>query len=95
MENSISFIETDKIEEQIQIILRQTDYSEEDAREKLKQHNYDHLKVIKSFLGVTEKKALPPKSVNQEIYRQLRYKLDSNMRDYHNRVEKGEVKKVI
>jgi hypothetical protein len=95
MENSISFIETDKIEEQIQIILRQTDYSEEDAREKLKQHNYDHLKVIKSFLGVTEKKALPPKSVNQEIYRQLRYKLDSNMRDYHNRVENGEVKKVI
>lgn len=95
MENSISFIETDKIEEQIQIILRQTNYSEEDAREKLKQHNYDHLKVIKSFLGVTEKKALPPKSVNQEIYRQLRYKLDSNMRDYHNRVEKGEVKKVI
>ena len=59
MENSISFIETDKIEEQIQIILRQTDYSEEDAREKLKQHNYDHLKVIKSFLGVTEKKAHP------------------------------------
>jgi len=34
-------------------------------------------------------------SINQEIYRQLRNKLDNNLRDYHQRVEKGEVKKVI
>jgi hypothetical protein len=96
MENNISFIETDEINNQIQVILRQTNYSEEEAREKLKEQNYDHLKVIKGYLGLTEKKApTEKKSVNQEIYRQLRHKLDSNMRDYHTRVENGEVKKVI
>ena len=96
MDDSISFVKTDEINNQIQVILRQTNYSEEEAREKLKEHNYDHLKVIKSYLGLTEKKApVEKKSVNQEIYRQLRHKLDSNMRDYNTRVEKGEVKKVI
>lgn len=96
MDDNISFVETDEINNQIQVILRQTNYSEEEAREKLKKHNYDHLKVIKSYLGLTEKKApMEKKSLNQEIYRQLRHKLDSNMRDYNTRVENGEVKKVI
>jgi len=83
--------DTNKI---IQIIIRQTDYSEEIAIEKLKEFNYDHIKVIKDFLGITEKKACNIKSVNQEIYRQLRYKLDSSMRDYNIRKENGETKNV-
>jgi len=61
--------------EKIQIILRQTDLTEEKAREKLAQHNEDHMKVIREYLGITEKKALERvKSVNQEIYRQFREK---------------------
>ncbi len=96
MEDTISFIETEQIDEKIAIVLRQTDYTNEQAREKLQKFDYDHTKVIKDFLGIsTEKKALPVKSVNQEIYRQLRGKLDSNMQDYHKRVEKGEAKKII
>ena len=91
----MSFIETDKINEKVDIVLRQTDYTEDIAREKLAQYNYDHTAVIRNFLGITEKKAPVIKSVNQEIYRQLRGKLDSNMRDYQSRVEKGEAKKII
>jgi hypothetical protein len=45
-------------------------------------------------LGVTEKKTAPVKSLNQEIYKQLRYRLDSNMRNYQERVEKGEARKL-
>lgn len=90
MEDKISFIETEDIENKIQVILRQTDYSEEVAREKLKENNFDHILVIKSFMGITEKKAPPIKSVNQEIYKQLRYKLDSSMREYNIRKENGE-----
>ncbi len=82
------------MDEKIQIILRQTDYSEEQAKEKLLEYNDDQLKVIRAYLGITEKKALPVKSVNQEIYKQLRYKLDGAMRDYHERVDKGEAKKI-
>ena len=61
--------------EKIQIILRQTDLTEEQARENLAQHNEDHMKVIREYLGITEKKAPEcVKSVNQEIYRQFREK---------------------
>lgn len=90
MTDNISFVETEDIDNKIQIILRQTDYSDEIAREKLKNANYDHISVIKTFLGITEKKAPPIKSVNQEIYRQLRYKLDSSMREFNIRKENSE-----
>jgi hypothetical protein len=90
MTDNISFVETEDITNKVQIILRQTDYSEEMAREKLKEANFDHILVIKSFLGIAEKKAPPIKSVNQEIYRQLRYKLDSSMREYNIKKENSE-----
>lgn len=92
---SISIIETDKIDGKIKIILGQTDYSEEKALEKLKEFNFDELKVIKSYLGITEKKEETIKSVNQEIYKQIRYRLDSNIRDYKVRVEKGDAKNLL
>ena len=97
MSDNISLVETDQIDEKIQKILRQTDYTEETALLKLKEYNYDEIAVIRAYLGITEKKALvrPVASVNQEIYRQLRHKLDANMRDYQVRVDKGEVKKIV
>lgn len=94
MGDQISLVETDQIEERVQKIMRQTDYTEEMAREKLKLFNYDEILVIKSYLGISDKKAQPIKSVNQEIYKQLRYRLDSNMRNYQERVDKGEAKKL-
>ena len=59
----------------IQIIVLQTDYTEEEARTKLSEFEQDHMKVIRSYLGITEKKAPPIKSVNQEIYKQIRDRL--------------------
>ncbi len=62
-------------QEKIQIIMRQTDLTEEQACEKMSVHNNDHMKVIREYLGITEKKAPEQmKSVNQEIYRQFREK---------------------
>ena len=95
MSDNISLVETDQIDEKIQKVMRQTDYSENVAREKLKEYNFDEIATIKAYLGITEKKVLPVKSVNQEIYTQLRTKLNSNMRNYQERVEKGEVKKIV
>jgi hypothetical protein len=95
MGDNLTLVETDQIDDKVQIILRQTDYSEEAAREKLKEHNFNEIAVIKSYFGIAEKKPIEIKSINQEIYKQIRYKLDSNMRDYNTRVEKGEVKKIV
>jgi hypothetical protein len=92
MSDTISFTNNNEIQEKIQMILRQTDFSEEDAKNKLKEFNYDHIQVIKSYLGITEKKEPPIKTVNQEIYKQIRYRLDSNMREYNLRKERDETK---
>ena len=90
MSDNISFIETEDITSKVQIILRQTDLSEEIVREKLKEANFDHILVIKSYLGIAEKKAPPIKSKNQEIYKQLRYKLDNSMREFNVKKENDE-----
>jgi hypothetical protein len=95
MTDNISLVETDQIDEKIQKVMRQTDYSENIAREKLKEYNFDEIATIKDYLGITEKKTQSVKSVNQEIYKQLRSRLNSNMKDYQIRVEKGEVKKIV
>ena len=94
--DNISLVETDQINGKIQIIMRQTDYNETIAREKLGNFNFDEMAVIRDFLGITEKKA-PAKidSVNQAIYKQLRGHLDGAMKNYRERVDKGEVKKVV
>jgi hypothetical protein len=68
--------------EKISMILRQTDYSEDLAIEKLLLFNDDPIKVIQNYMGITEKKA-PLKSLNQEIYRQLRSKLDDSIKSYN------------
>lgn len=60
------------IEEKIQIIQRQTNYTNEESLQKLQENNQDHIQVIKNYLGVTEKKAPIAKTKNQEIYRQIR-----------------------
>jgi hypothetical protein len=94
--DNISLVETDKIYGKIQIIMRQTDYNEDKAREKLGQLNFDELAVIRDYFGIIEKKVQEPvKSVNQEIYKQLRGHLDGAMRNYRERVDKGEVNKIV
>ena len=77
----------------IEIILRQTNYSTEEAREKLCEYNNDYIAVIKAYLGVKKDASKPEiKSVNQEIYKQMRFKLDSAMRDYTVRKDNNETR---
>ena len=92
MTDTISFTNNSEIQEKVEMILRQTDYTEEEAKNKLKEFNYDHIQVVKSYLGIPEKKPEPIKTVNQEIYKQIRYRLDSNMREYNLRKERDETK---
>ncbi len=68
-------LDSDKVNELIQMIIRQTDYTEVVAREKLIENNYNSLLVIKKYMGLDDKPKENIKSVNQEIYKQLRYKL--------------------
>lgn len=77
----------------IQIILRQTDYSECKAMEKLLEFQMDELLVIKDFLGIPSKKKEETfQSINQEIYKQIRFRLDSCRKDFESRKEANQTK---
>ena len=73
-------------DDKVKIILGQTNYDEITANKKLLEFNHDHILVIKDFMGVKEKpKSI--RSVNQEIYKQLRMKLDSGMEEFRKKNE--------
>jgi len=71
------------IEELISIIQGQTDYSKLEAREKLIEFNMDHIKVIKKYLNIPEKKESQIKSIQQEMYKQMRLKLDDSIKEFN------------
>ena len=76
----------DSIDQKISIIMRQTDYSREVALEKLQVFDFNEINVIKDYVGIKEKPTNKVTSVNQEIYKQIRNRLNTAMRDYNNRV---------
>jgi len=82
--NDISFISNDEISILVTKVLAQTNYTEEIAKTKLQEFNYDLMRVLKDYMGIPEKKvdSMKIKSINQEIYKQIRYSLDSSMREY-------------
>lgn len=93
MEGEMILVDNNDQQTNIAIILRQTNYTEIEAVEQLKLCGYDHIKVIKKYLGITDKlannHAVNP---NQEIYKQMRFKLDNAMRNYNDRKENNETK---
>jgi len=61
----------------VPVVLRQTDYSEEEAKNKLIEHMFDLKKVLYEWMGVDMKK--PEEKCNtgsQERYRVIRQTLD-------------------
>lgn len=93
----MSLIETDLLNKKIEIVMRQTNYTEDETKQLLNENNYDELLVIRNYLGVKTEVREKEKvnSVNQEIYKQLRYRLNDVMRGYNERVSKGEAKKIL
>jgi len=79
-----------QINEKIKLIMGQTNYDKEQATIKLHEFNYNEINVIRDYLGIKEKKPTN-KSINQEIYKQIRKHLDKSMREYNERVKNSQV----
>lgn len=82
MADKISFFNNEDIANNIPKVMSQTNYNEEQTKEKLIMFDNDYLKVIRDYMGIPEKKEQKVKSVNQEIFRQIRKSLDSSMKTY-------------
>ena len=83
MSDGISFFSNDDLDNYVNKVMTQTNYTREEAREKLKLFNCDYMRVLKDYMGIPEKKEEKKvKSVNQEIYKQIRHTLDNSMKEY-------------
>lgn len=74
----------DETQKYINIIVSQTNYSMEKAGELWIETNGDYMKVIKDYLNIrqesdTEDKPKKIRSLNQEIYKHIRSKMNENM----------------
>jgi len=70
--------------ESIRCIMTQTNYTMEQAVEKLSEQNGNYLNVVKEYMGIPiNQETRKIKSINQEIYSQIRKKLDTSMREYN------------
>ena len=61
--------------EKIAMIVRLTTYTYEEAETKLKDCNSNYEMVISEFMGI-KKKPVSTKSVNQEVFTQIRKRMD-------------------
>jgi hypothetical protein len=83
MSDKISFFSEDELELHVTKVMTQTNYTEEEAKDKLRLFNCDYMKVIRDYMGIPDKKEEKKvKSINQEIFKQIRTKLDSSMKEY-------------
>ena len=73
----------EEMSNKINIIIRQTNYTPELAKNKLLLLNLDHIKVIKEYHGIAEKKAPSIKSVQQQIYKEIRYHMNDSVKDFN------------
>lgn len=81
-----------QIENLKNVILRQTDYSEEEVMNKLKEHNNNAMSIIREYIGSssTGKPDKPTKSENQQMYAKMRGMLDTAARNYRIKKENEE-----
>ena len=95
--SKVTFCCKDDLHAKVPLVCRQTNYSEEEALKKLQQHDNDEIKVIKEYMGIPAKKEAPIKSLNQEMYKQIRYTLDEGIKDWNAKQEikvKEEIQKI-
>jgi hypothetical protein len=72
------------MDEDINFIMRQTNYTREISYQKLLEHDHNKIHIIKEFMGIPfSQKEVPKKSIQQEIYSQIRKKMD--ITDFYNK----------
>jgi len=82
------------LHEMTRMVLRQTSYTYEEARDELIKHRGNYMLVIRNGSGVSDKareKEAPPKlSVNQETYKQIRRHMDEGSEQFRRQQEWNE-----
>ena len=73
------------------LILRQTDYTEEEAKIQLEKYNYNYLELLKDYMGIEKKKEEMCATPNQERYRLIREAMDDKEEKYRQKKKQEEL----
>ena len=79
-----------QLNEIVQIVCRQTELTEEEARERLEKEQYNHMKVLNDYFGFKEVKPENKSSINQQIYGEIRSLMDTSSRNFRLEQEKAQ-----
>lgn len=74
-------------EEMALMVRRQTELSLEEAKNKLKENNYDYMSVIKNEMGIEKKNDRDSRTINQKIYKEIRTLMDDGCKSYRAKQE--------
>lgn len=88
MSTSTSKPKTNRENEVIKLVMRQTDYNEEQAKEKLAKWNNNYINVIKEYLNPSfnqPKKETKSKTLNQQMLGEIRTFMDDVYIKFENR----------
>ena len=77
-------------EESVNMICRQTEFSEDEAKKQLEEVNYDYMKVLNKYFGVIEKQKEDKGSTNQQIYGEIRNLMDTGAKNFRLERERNE-----
>ena len=67
----------------IDMVTRQTEYTYEEAKERLEKNNFDYNIVIKEYMGIKPKEE-ERRTLNQEIFKQIRNNMDTASKNFYN-----------
>ena len=86
-------IMADRKKELVQIILRQTEYTEVEAEDKLIEYDYKVMLVLNEYHGIIQKEKEYPTTTNQQIYGEIRNLMDTGAKNFRLEQEKAELYK--
>ena len=89
MENPLSESKKNEI---LGLVCRQTKYTREEASKQLEATDYNHMQVLRTYLGIPKETVEKPLSLNQIMFKEYRNFLDKEARAYILRVEQEQTK---
>ena len=79
--------------ELVQVIIRQTEYTELEAETKLVEFDYNVMDVLNDYHGIIQKEKASPTTTNQQIYGEIRNLMDNGAKKFRAEQEKAELYK--
>ncbi len=67
----------------IEMVMRQTEYNYDEAKEKLESNEWKYEVVIRKYMGIEDKVEKKCKTVNQEIFKQIRNHMDAASNNFY------------